>query len=519
MPTQPAWTHASGTSARNALTCYPLPDISQPRWTRTTDDAGNTITFRYQSTPIVSSSLVFVLGSVRPPGETQDTFKCFAISRADGSIAWSTQLPAPIAALGSQSSPALSENLGVLFVPSNNYITALRANDGVQLWQTPLPRTIVNASPCVTDDLPANRLFITDYDFDTSGTPGSLHCINIDPQSTTNPYSQGQLVWSYPIQGLSGNSPAYLPRRHGGPQSAYAKPLVFVATAGNPDITPGDIIALPATATSTPTPVWQLSNTIPQGFFGGVSLSIGPSGRTELLASSYSFFDLANTLRIDAPTGTLIATTQSNRSATTPIALRSAVSTGNTFAPVLLSSGYDGFGSIPSLELFDRPASTLSLLWDSWSSASLRMAGWNHQPAVTLTRGRHFAAVGTIAANANTLPAQSLKLADLSQSPSSPTFLVQSINIAGGSVALAGLNLYSIGNAGLCAFGPSWTNADIHPNLNVSPDDVYLWELNWLSNSGPRDVNGDGQFSQSDRDTLLDWIRSDERLVLTEVRP
>ncbi len=522
LPAQPTWTHAGGSSARNSLASHPLPNITQPLWSRSTDASNNPITFRYQSTPLVSQSLIFVLGSVRPSGSTQDIFKCFALRRSDGAVAWSAQVPTPNAALGSQSSPALSEKLGVLYVPSNNAITALRASDGVQLWQTTLPRTIVNASPCLTDDLSADRLFITDYDFDAGGAPGSLHCINISPASSTNPYTPGQLLWSFPIQGLSGNSPAYLPHRKGGPRGDSCQPLIFVATSGSPDITPGDILALPATATTTPTPVWQRSNTIPQGFFGGVSLAPGPRGHVELLASSYAFFDLANTLRIDAATGTLLADIPTNRSAATPIALQCVSGGGVTRSEILLSTGYDGFGSIPTLELLardDTAPNTLSMLWDSWTAASLRVAGWNHQPAATLSRVRHSAAVGTIAANANTLAGQNLKIIDLTQPPTSPGFVIQSTTQAGGSVALAGLNLYSIGTAGLCAFGPAWTNADIDASARITAADLYQWETNWQMNAGPRDVDGDTHHTLTDREVLMDWLRSDERAILTEVRP
>lgn len=519
LPAQATWSHAGGSSARNAMTSFPLPDITQPTWTRATDQSGNVITFRYQSTPIVSKTLVFVLGAVRPAGFTQDVFKCFAIRRADGLVAWSVTLPTPTAALGSQSSPAFSEKLGVLFVPAHNTITALRVSDGVQLWQTTLPRTIVNASPCITDDLPANRLFITDYDFDIAGAPGSLHCINIDPTSIANPFTPGQLMWSYPMQGLSGNSPAYLPRRSGGPRSDSGQPMVFFGTAGSPDIEPGTIVALPATATTLPTPVWQLTNTIPQGFFGGVNLSLGPAGRVELLASSYSFFELANTLRIDAATGTVLSEVSTNRSAATPIALRTGISGNNIFAPVLMSTGYDGFGSVPSLELLGRDHVALLLLWDTWSAASLRIGGWNHQPAATISRGKHLLATGTIAANANTNAAQNLRIVDLTQTPASSGFVVQLTTLCGGSVAIAGLNLYSIGSAGLCAYGPVWTNADVDASANITQADLYQWEQNWLTNSGPRDVDGDGQSTLADRETLLNWVRSDERVVLMEVRP
>ncbi|MFO0857681.1 MAG: PQQ-binding-like beta-propeller repeat protein [Phycisphaerales bacterium] len=519
VPSQGTWTHAGGTCARNALASTPLPDIAQASWTRSVDQFGNVITFRYQSTPIVNRTHVFVLGAVRPAGFTQDVFKCFAIRRDTGEVAWATTLPTPVAALGSQSSAALSERLGVLYVPANNTITALRASDGVQLWQATLPRTIVNASPCVTDDLAANRLFITDYDFDIAGAPGSLHCINLDATTPANPFTPGQNVWSYPIQGLSGNSPAYLPKRMGGPRSSSGAPLVFVATAGSPDIEPGRVLAFDAAANESPTPVWEVSNSIPQGFFGGVGVSIGPSGRAEVMASSYAFFDQANTLRIDAASGAVISDLATNRSGVVPIALRNAISGSSTFAPIVMSTGYDGFGSVPSLELLARDTTGMSMVWNSWTAAALRIGGWNHQPAATLTRGKHLLVTGTIAANANTNPAQGLKIIDLTLPPSNPNFAMQGNALAGGSVAIAGLNIFSVGSAGLCEFGPSWTKADIDANATIATADVYQWETNWQSNSGPRDVDGDAVFSMHDRETLLDWIRSDERTALMGVRP
>jgi hypothetical protein len=519
-PAQGVWTHVGGTSARNAVSAAIVPDVGAARWTRSVDEAGLSIAWRWQSTPIVSGEFVFALGTVRPAGV--DVLKCFAVRRSDGAIAWSAVLPNGGATLSSQSSACVSISRGEVYVATGAFVTALRASDGAVRWQTPLARVVVNASPMVTEDLRGrNRVFVTDYDFDASGAPGSVYCINVDAfDAAVNPYLPGQIVWMYSLGGTSGNSVAYVSRREGGAG------LVYVASAGEPDLTPGTVLALPAGATSVPMAVWSVANSIAQGFFGGVSVArvvgAGGSGQLSVFASSYAFYDVGNTLRIDARTGVVLGDVASNRSSTAVMALPPGLTSGSGGASgsrVLLSAGYDGFGSVPSLVAMRADSSSgVVMAWDSWGSGGQRMGGWNHQPAVSIAGGRAVGVVGTIASGAATLAAQRLEVVDLSRVPGESGFVMQTAGgiggVGGGGVALAGLNVYSIGASGLAAFGPAWTGADVNGSARLGIDDLYAWD----ADAGTRDVEGDGDVDDGDRATLRAWMRWRERGELMALR-
>lgn len=519
-PAQGVWTHVGGTSTRNAVSAAIVPDVTAARWTRSVDETGLSIAWRWQSTPIVSGESVFALGTVRPAGS--DVLKCFAVRRSDGAIAWSVVLPNGGATLSSQSSACLSVSRGEVYVATGSFVTALRASDGVVRWQTPLARVVVNASPMVTEDLRGrNRVFVTDYDFDASGTPGSVYCINVDAfDAATNPYAPGQIVWTYSLGGTSGNSVAYVSRREGGAG------LVYVASAGEPDLTPGFVLALPAGATSVPLAVWSVANSVPQGFFGGVSVAraegAGEAGQLCVFASSYAFYDAGNTLRIAARTGVVLGDVASNRSSSAAVVLPAGIATGSGGASasrVLLSAGYDGFGSVPSLVSMRADGlNGFAMTWDSWGSAGRRMGGWNHQPAVSIAGGRAVGVVGTIASGAATLAAQRLEVIDLSRMPGEAGFVMQTAGgsggVGGGGVALAGLNVYSIGAGGLAAFGPAWTGADVNGSTRLGIDDLYTWDVG----AGSRDVEGDGDIDDSDRATIRAWMRWRERGELMALR-
>jgi len=291
--------------------------------------------------------------------------------------------------------------------------------------------------------------------------------------------------------------------------------LVYVASAGEPEVTGGSVIALDARATTMPMMVWNVSNTIEQGYFGGVSVALGASGRLEVFASSYSFYDLANTLRLDARSGAMLGEVSSNRSSTTPMVLPVGLcvaGASGAASRVVLSAGYDGFGSVASLVGMAMGENGSAAQWDSWTSAGRRMGGWNHQPVVSIAGGRSIALVGTIATGSNTQAAQRLMAVDISRVPADPLFIVQQANgstggVGGGSVAMAGLNAYSIGATGLAAFGPAWTGADVRADGRIGIDDLYAWE----AGAGVRDVDGDGDVDAQDRATMVAWLRWQER--------
>jgi hypothetical protein len=126
--------------------------------------------------------------------------------------------------------------------------------------------------------------------------------------------------------------------------------------------------------------------------------------------------------------------------------------------------------------------------------------------------------VGTIASGAATLAAQRLEVVDLSRVPGESGFVMQTAGgsggVGGGGVALAGLNVYSIGASGLAAFGPAWTGADVNGSARLGIDDLYAWD----ADAGTRDVEGDGDVDDGDRATLRAWMRWRERGELMALR-
>jgi hypothetical protein len=87
---------------------------------------------------------------------------------------------------------------------------------------------------------------------------------------------------------------------------------------------------------------------------------------------------------------------------------------------------------------------------------------------------------------------------DPAQLPGSSAFwLGSAIAQAGGSPALAGSNIYSVGSAGLSAFGPRPSELDRNNDGHRGVDDLYAWE-----SGSTIDLDGDGIISQSDAHAL-----------------
>src|SRR5437667_342863 len=80
--------------------------------------------------------------------------------------------------------------------------------------------------------------------------PPRLYLIHLDPAYP--PPAPRDILWSVPIGGSSGNSPA------------AAASLVFIATVTDESgLSPGRILAYPAGAPSAPEPLWTFTNTEP----------------------------------------------------------------------------------------------------------------------------------------------------------------------------------------------------------------------------------------------------------------
>jgi outer membrane protein assembly factor BamB len=439
-----------------------LPSSLTPRWTCTQDPAASPISFAPQSGLVADRTRVFALGKVG------SQWKLFAISAETGAVWWAAPVPAPL--LDSWSSPALDDRHNTVLIASGNAITALDTFTGQQIWRTTLARSIVNASPLLTPDTPA-RAFITDYD--GFGGAAQLYCINLDPVSPSNPFAPGAVVWSVPIGGASGSTPG------------YASSTVYLATITDQSgLSPGQILAYPAAATSPPSPLWTYTNTVNLGFFGGVSVANG-----SVYAASYALSGgqlAANLVKLDAATGAQIWSTPCNRTDATPIPLASG--------SILLSTGVRGYGSAPSLELFADQGSGASLLWDSaldtWTDAngngvidpgeSLAVGSWTFQPVVSQSGPTTRALAGTPPTASGSFATNTdLYLLDLTKFPHEPGFIIDHAAGAGGTPAAAFGSVYSVGTSGLTAFGsiPCYANCDqstASPILNVADFTCFL---------------------------------------------
>lgn len=490
-----AWTHFAGEPARGggSRAGPAIASLGAPAWTANRDEAGRAVTFAGQAGVVVSRDLVIAPGSV-VIGTTQH--RLFAFDRRTGQARWSAPVAAPY--LNSWSSAVVDERNRTVTHASGRIVTAFALDSGAVRWQVELHRPVVNASPLVTRDLGGrNRLFITDYD--GTGLEGRLHSINIDaPWPVLNPFERGGVVWSAPIGASSGNTPAYLEGR------------VYVASPGEGGA--GRIYAFDARAEVEPTPLWVFENVIPEGFFGGVCVRREAEG-VRVYAASYAFFggtESANLVKVDGVSGALVWSSPSNRTAATPIAAGGG--------RIALSTGIQGFGSVPALQVFEERGGGAVLAWDSsiatWTDFNnngrrdpgefVVMGGWTHQPALSTRNGGLVLFAGAVPTGGNSyLPCTALFALDLG--PQTP-FEAARFDGAGSTPALADGNLYTIGAGGLYAFGEAPPNADVNRDGEVGVEDLYAFEAGW----GERDVNGDGVVNDEDRRLLVELIRAGE---------
>ncbi|MBS0196582.1 MAG: PQQ-like beta-propeller repeat protein [Planctomycetes bacterium] len=496
-----SWTHLAGNSNRLAMVSLPAPPISVPAWIRSTDINGNLITFIGQAGVAVyagtsvNDGLVFAAGRISPVGQPANQYRLFAFSRSTGVVRWQSAIPTPY--VDSFASPAIDERNGVVIYASGNRVRAFRMTDGSLAWERTLTRNVVNASPVVTDDLqPGNRVFITDYDGNFGG--GKLYCINADPyHPQRNPFQPGDLVWSVPIGSSSGNSPSYLPRSMGG------VPMVYVSSVGGIAGTdPGRIYAFPITV-APPEPNWVYLNEIPEGYFGGVCVAPPPADSEPgsppiVYAAAYAFSggaDTANLVKLNALTGAVIWTVGSNRTQSIPVPLPGG--------RIALSAGLEGYGTLANVQLFDDLGDSAALLWDT--AGFFIIGGWTHQPVATQFGGRDVLAVGAPPTGFFDTSSD-LYLVDLALGPSSPDFMIRRYSGAGGSPAIVGSTMYSVGTSGLVAFGPTPSRLDVDGDNTLCVKDLYSWDRG----EGQRDVNADGAVDSSDRQALLLALRASE---------
>lgn len=499
---QPHWPALARDASRTGLATGLRFDLAAPLWTTTHLPTGESIDIVGPVGPVATGDTVVVLAEIAGDDHL------LALDAADGSVRW--HAPVPPRFLDSAATPVISTDANLVAHASDFSVTALDLATGVVLWQTDLLADAVNASPIITSDLgPRDRLFITDYDPFLAGA--RLYCINVDPfDASLNPHQPGGIVWSVGVGSAAGGSPAY---RDG---------VVFVPTAGLGGFGAGSILAFDATADTPPASLWSFTNTKPEGFFGGIGLQT-VNNQTFLLAASFAFSgtrDSANLVKLDASTGQLVWSIDSNRTNSIPIPLGDR--------RILLSTGLDGFGTTSSLQLFLDRGNTATRLWDSalatWTDANtngsmepgefLRLGAWNHQPALLRTGSGAiaYAARSPLSSDLSD-PAEALAAIDLSFAPRSPAFVDQQSPGLGNSPAIAGNLLITAGPVGVAAFAPL-AAFDVDRDGVLTIDDLHAWE----QGTGDRDIDRDQTIDAADRALLIAELRRREPDDLREGR-
>jgi outer membrane protein assembly factor BamB len=492
---QAQWTQLCGSPSRLATAQSIVPALGAPTWTCSADDPGNQITFVPQGGLVATIDAVFAVGKISPAGQPANQPRVFAISRLNGHVLWSSGVGTPFDQ--SISSPAIDTTNSLVIVASGNIVKAFRLVDGVLAWQSPLSAQVVNASPLITSDRHGrNRVFITDF-----GGSAGLYCINADPfNAQVNPYQPGQILWRAPIGHASGATASYLASPDGG--------HIFIGTyAGSQG--QGQMMCYPAGATATPNPVWVTTNTIGTGFFGGNCVRTPLGEQPAVYAASYEFFGdtlSANLLKLEATSGTVTWTIPANRTDAIPVPIGS---TG-----LALSAGIDGFGSVRNLSLFQDLGTSATATWVT--DPSLPIGGRLIQPiAISSPNGARLLCASGAAGDDDSGPGTDLYVVDPAQSPTSPTFITDHFQGAGGSAIIANGNIYTIGDSGLLAFGPAPAKLDVDQDGSSSVSDIY----GWIHGAGARDVDQNGVVDAADLTRLLGEIRAFERVDMMEGRP
>ncbi len=450
IPLTPSWwTQLGGSSSHTGSSQTPQTSgvhLSSPHWIAT-GDGEITLGFTPQAGVVADNERVYAIGF-----NQQFAQHIAAFDQDTGQLAWATEVP--FALLDSWSTPSIDTINDTIILGTGLSVVALDRFTGDLIWTTALNSPIVNASPCVTEDLgDTDRVFITDYSF-SSGANGSLICINIDPFSPVNQYAPGDIVWTIQLPGdCSGNTPAY----HDG--------VVYVSTADDGFGGPGHILAFDATAIAMPSPIWDTTNPQPHGFFSAVTYA-----DDFVYASSYNFAGLqrsANTVKLDADTGHVEWSVPTVRTDASPLVLPNGkilVSGGVPTSPTTLFTG-----SLPAIELIEDLGDSAVVLWDSFEATHddidqsgtwdqgepfLSLGGWGHHPIAFVSQRKTRLLVGTMTPPSGFNPfshASDLHTIDLSKHPTDPGFILSTQPNTGNTPALVGNTLYTTSSTGISA--------------------------------------------------------------------
>lgn len=519
---QSAWPTLAGGSAHAGVSnsimlplgssAYESPAFGD--WTVSNDGAGHTLTLVPSQSPVFDDARVYFCGRITPPN-TSTPWRLVAVERATGEVAWAVPIPSQV--VDSFSSPCADTNRNRVLMGSGRDLVCFDAISGSERWRRTLTRNIVNASPIIADDVVGRaRAFITDYD--GYGTAGSLYCINLDARSAANSFDPGQIVWSVPIGGASGATPAFLPANRGGVG------LLYVATRGEPGFAPGTILAYDAQADTAPSPAFIATNSISEGFYG--TISIAPPGwlsqSPTLYAVSYEFYggmDSANLIAVDGSTGSVRWSVPCNRGGSAPVVLESG--------RIAVSAGVQGYGTLPTVALFlDRMDHAIEL-WnsarDSWIDADADdlidvgecawVGLWSYQPIAS--SDLKLLCVGS-APQSGLVSAfgSAITTIDLSLVPRDRAFCGSTSGVSGSPTAGRGW-WYAIGANGLAAYRAA--RVDVNQDGRTTADDLATLERG-TAPLDQRDVNADAACDDEDRTALLRALRVHESARMTTGR-
>lgn len=430
---QDAWTHRGGTPARNSVaSAGTAPALDAPRWIAVPNEGE----FVGQSAPVVHDGRVFAHAwrEVEIDGDWVPISSLVAIDEAAGTVIWQTDVGEM--AGDSWSAPTVDAERGWVLIATVDQLTAVEAGTGAIAWQTPLGGEVVNGTVCVADTLALVSTF---------GTYGELIAVNLDTESPA--YQPGDIFWQRSLGYSSGTEVAVDP--------AMASRLVATDSDGYlqelaPDNTPGWTYAVPGAGPGG----WYSS---PYGtFFGGCVIDDG-----QVFAATYNFSGTGdNSLLccVDAVTGAEVWTAPCERTDVTPLVAADVV---------LLSAGLDGFGSVPKLQAFRR--SDGQKLWE-YAGAG----GWTILPVLVGST----LYVGVSPSGGYSFgPCPELVAIDITKTPQDAGFIVESYLGCGSSPAYASGSIYTVGAAGLYAFGPPPGQGDpLEISAAVEPGQEWVYQ-------------------------------------------
>lgn len=389
------------------------------------------------SSPAVWAGYVVVLGEIFD-GAVPINQSVIAYDRASGAMLWETPIDYPPFV---NNNPTIDVVRQAVLVAADRNLYSIALADGSVNWTTPITRT-TNSTFAVLGDLG----YVTDYD--GFGTGASLYALNLDADDPV--FSAGDIVWQAPIGGASGATPAlgddriYVGSKEG-------RIHAFDPLTGTPLWT----TVMPATPEPGGTNGWGMAAlSFHNGFIYAASYNF------ETVIGEYN----SHLVKLDAATGDLLWHVASERSFSTPVVVADRIYlTGG------IAGGFGGgsFGSVPRLMCFQDLGDSAILEWDT----SLVGGTTFH---LVHTNGKLYAGLG------KPFPEDfdygDLYIFDSTKTPDDPAFVIDHVPGVGASPALADGVLYTIGLAGLFAFGsPEPIPGDLDRNGTVNLFDFAIF--------------------------------------------